>query len=41
MDVKISRQRFLAVQIIGYLRKADVKVSQGENMRQTCREMGQ
>ena len=34
---RMSRKRFTAEQIIGFLRKADVKLSQGRNMRQICR----
>ena len=36
----MSRKRFTAEQIIGFLREADVKVSQGRNVGQICREMG-
>ncbi len=36
----MSRKRFTAEQIIGYLREADVKVSQGMNVGQICREIG-
>ena len=36
----MSRKRFTAEQIIGLLREADVKLSQGKNVGQNCREMG-
>ncbi len=36
----MSRKRFTAKQIIGFLREADVKLSQGRNMGQIWREMG-
>lgn len=36
----MSRKRFTAEQIIGFLREADVKISQGRNVVQICREMG-
>ncbi|MGZ6226314.1 MAG: transposase, partial [Syntrophales bacterium] len=36
----MSRKRFTAEQIIGFLREADVKLSQGRNVGQICREMG-
>ena len=36
----MSRKRFTAEQIIGFLREADVKLSQGKNVGQICREMG-
>jgi putative transposase len=36
----MSRKRFRAEQIIGHLREADVKISQGVNVLQICREMG-
>jgi len=36
----MSRKRFTAEQIIGLLREADVKLSQGRQVGQTCREMG-
>ena len=36
----MSRKRFTAEQIIGFLREADVKQSQGRNVGQICREMG-
>jgi transposase-like protein len=36
----MSRKRFTAGQIIGILREADVKLSQGKNVGQFCREMG-
>ncbi len=35
----MSRKRFTAEQIIGLLRKADVKLSQGKNVGQVSREM--
>jgi transposase-like protein len=37
---RMSRKRFTAEQIIGFLREADVKQSQGRNVGQICREMG-
>ena len=36
----MSRKRFTAEQIIGLLREADVKLSQGKNVGQNSREMG-
>ena len=36
----MGRRKFTAEQIIGNLREADVKVSQGMNVGQICREMG-
>ncbi len=36
----MSRKRFTAEQIIGLLREADVKLSQGRNVGQICRDMG-
>ena len=36
----MGRKRFTAEQIIGFLREADVKLSQGRNVGQICREMG-
>jgi transposase-like protein len=36
----MSRKRFTAEQIIGLLREAEVKLSQGKNVGQICREMG-
>lgn len=36
----MSRKRFTAEQIIGLLREADVKLSQGRQVGQTCRDMG-
>ena len=36
----MSRKRFTAEQIIGILREAEVKLSQGRNVGQICREMG-
>ena len=35
----MSRKRFTMEQIIGLLREVDVKVSQGKNVGQTCREI--
>jgi len=35
----MSRKRFTAKQIIGFLREAAVKLSQGRNVGQICREM--
>jgi putative transposase len=37
---RMSRKRFTAEQIIGFLREADVKLSQGRNVGQICRDMG-
>jgi putative transposase len=39
-EVRMSRKRFTAEQIIGLLREADVKLSQGRQVGQTCRDMG-
>ena len=36
----MSRKRFTMEQIIGLLREVDVKVSQGKNIGQICREIG-
>ncbi len=36
----MSRKRYTAEQIIGLLREADVKLSQGRNVGHICREMG-
>ena len=36
----MSGKRFTAEQIIGLLREAEVKLSQGKNVGQICREMG-
>ena len=36
----MSRKRFTAEQIIGLLREADVKLSQGRQVGRTCRDMG-
>jgi transposase-like protein len=36
----MSRKRFTPEQIIGILREADVKLSQGRNVEQLCRELG-
>jgi len=36
----MSRKRFTAEQIIGLLREADVKISQGRSVGQVCREIG-
>lgn len=36
----MSHKRFTAEQIIGLLREADVKLSQGRQVGQTCRDMG-
>jgi transposase-like protein len=36
----MSRKRFTAEQIIGLLREAEVRLSQGRNVGQACREMG-
>jgi transposase-like protein len=37
---RMSRKRFTAEEIIGLLREADVKLSQGRNVGQICRDMG-
>jgi putative transposase len=39
-EVGMSRKRFTMEQIIGVLREVDVKVSQGKNVGQICREIG-
>lgn len=36
----MSRKRFTAEQIIGLLREAEVKLSQGRQIGQTCRDVG-
>ena len=36
----MSRKRFTAEQIIGLLREAEVRLSQGRTVGQVCREMG-
>jgi putative transposase len=36
----MSRKRFAPEQIIGILREADVKLSQGRSVEQLCRELG-
>ena len=36
----MSRKRFAAEQIIGLLREAEVRLSQGRTVGQVCREMG-
>jgi len=36
----MGRKRFTVEQIIGLLREADVRLSQGRNIGQACREMG-
>jgi putative transposase len=36
----MSKGRFTPEQIIGLLREVDVKVSQGKNVGQICREIG-
>lgn len=36
----MGRKRFTAEQIIGLLREADVKISQGRSVGQICRDMG-
>jgi len=36
----MSRKRYTMEQIIGLLREVDVKVSQGKNVGQICREIG-
>jgi putative transposase len=37
---RMSRKRFMVEQIIGLLREAEVKLSQGKQVGQICREMG-
>jgi putative transposase len=39
-EVRMSWKRFTAEQIIGMLREADVKLSQGTNVGRICRELG-
>src|SRR5512142_666220 len=39
-EAEMSRKRFTAEQIIGLLREADVKLSQGRNVGQVSRDMG-
>ena len=36
----MGRRKFTAEQIIGLLREADVKLNQGRNVGQVCRDMG-
>jgi len=36
----MSRKRFTMEQIIGLLREMDVKISQGKNVGQICRDIG-
>jgi len=36
----MSRKRFTAEQIIGLVREAEVRLSQGKSVGQACREMG-
>lgn len=36
----MNRKRFTAEQIIGLLREAEVRLSQGRTVGQVCREMG-
>ena len=36
----MAKKRFTAEQVIGLLREADVKLSQGKNVGQACRDMG-
>jgi transposase-like protein len=36
----MAKKRFTAEEIIGLLREADVKLSQGKPVGQACREMG-
>ena len=36
----MNRKRFTAEQIIGLLREAEVRLSQGKSVGQACREMG-
>jgi transposase-like protein len=39
-EVRMSRRRFTAEQIIGMLREADVELSRGNNVGQLCRGLG-
>jgi putative transposase len=39
-EVRMSRKRFTAEQIIGMLREADVELSRGNNVGQICRGLG-
>jgi len=39
-EVRMSRRRFTAEQIIGMLREADVELSRGNNVGQVCRGLG-
>jgi transposase-like protein len=39
-EVRMSRRRFTAEQIIGMLREADVELSRGNNVGQICRGLG-
>jgi transposase-like protein len=39
-EVRMSRKRFTAEQIIGMLREADVELSRGKNVEQICRDLG-
>jgi putative transposase len=36
----MSRKRFTAEQIIGMLREAEVRLSQGESVKDICRSLG-
>jgi transposase-like protein len=36
----MNRKRFTAEQIIGLVREAEVRLSQGKSVGQACREMG-
>jgi transposase-like protein len=38
-EVRMSRKRFKAEQIIGILREADVELSRGKNVEQICRDL--
>jgi putative transposase len=39
-EVRMSRKRYTAEQIIGILRSTDVEISQGKSVIQICREIG-
>jgi putative transposase len=40
VEVRMARKRFTAEQIIGLLREADVKLSQGRNVGEVSRDIG-
>ncbi len=39
-EARINRKHFTMEHIVGLLREADVKLSQGDNALQICRELG-